>query len=90
MKLLPEQVAKMRETLEQLKVQYQETVEEKASNARNAHIGTDGFDDINTSVNINNSANLTKAGLPVSLTLIIMAIIVILTDNTKQRFKNIV
>ena len=50
MKLLPEQVAKMRETLEQLKVQYQETVEEKASNARNAHIGTDGFDDINTSV----------------------------------------
>ena len=46
--------------------------------------------DINTSVNINNSANLTKAGLPVSLTLIIMAIIVILTDNTKQRFKNIV
>lgn len=50
MKLLPEQVAKMRETLEQLKVQYKETVEEKASNARNAHIGTDGFDDINTSV----------------------------------------
>lgn len=50
MKLLPEQVAKMRETLEQLKVQYQETVEEKSSNARNAHIGTDGFDDINTSV----------------------------------------
>lgn len=50
MKLLPEQVAKMRETLEQLKVQYQEKVEEKASNARNSHIGTDGFDDINTSV----------------------------------------
>ena len=40
------------------------------------------------SANVTKSAILTKAGIPVSATLIVMAIIVILTDNSLQRIKN--
>lgn len=60
MKLLPEQVAKMRETLEQLKVQYHELVEEKSSNSKRGNVGPDGFGDVNTGVSAYDVADIIR------------------------------